>query len=75
MLELLDYSNAAQAALIVWCMIGYYVWFDAIAYAVRKYESNPTKVRWFVALIGGLLTLAILLIAGPVLLARRWYYR
>lgn len=78
MFDILD-SNAAQAALIVWCIVGYYVWFDAVQYMVRKYESYGTKFRWQVALDGGIdgciVALAILLVIGPPMLLRRRYCR
>jgi hypothetical protein len=67
-------SNTAQAAGLAWCIIGYCLWFDAVQYMVRKYEAYPSKFRPVVALSGGIIALAILLITGPVFLARRWYY-
>jgi hypothetical protein len=73
LLELFD-SNAAQAVLVVWCIIGYYVWLDAVRYMVRKYEDYPGKFRAGVAFGGGIIAFVILIITGPVFLARRWYY-
>jgi len=73
-IELALDSNAAQGAAIAWCIVGYCVWLDAVRYMVRKYETNPGKFRAVVAFSGGAIALVILLITGPVFLARRLYY-